>query len=143
MARAKPHTVARPAPKPTTPRRAYWQAIVEECRRSGLRQGEFCRRRGIPPGTLSCWKHKLAHERAPAARAVAAVPARSAEPPAFLPVRITAGGGPSITTTPGRSTAAAVEIEIRLGPDRTVRVRGRVDPHWLGQAIQTLGALGC
>jgi hypothetical protein len=116
---------------------------MEECRRSGLRQSEFCRRRGIPLGTLSCWKHKLAHEREPAARSAATDPARSAERPAFLPIRITAGRMPSTWTVPDRGPTADVEIEITLGPGRGVRVRGRVDPHWLRQAIQTLGALGC
>ena len=116
---------------------------MEECRRSGLRQSEFCRRRGIPPGTLSCWKHKLAHEGEPAAQPSATVSARPAERPAFLPVRITAGRVPSLSTALDRPPAADVEIEITLGPGRGVRVRGRVDPHWLRQAIQTLGALGC
>jgi hypothetical protein len=114
---------------------------VEECRRSGLGQGEFCRRRGIPPGTLSCWKHKLAHEREPAVRRSTSVMSRPAERPAFLPVRITRGPAPSLA--PALPTAADVEIEITLGLERAVRVRGRVDPQWLRQAIQTLGALEC
>ena len=30
------------------PRREHWRAVIEECRRSGLSQAEFCRRRHIP-----------------------------------------------------------------------------------------------
>jgi len=44
-------------------RRAVWRSLVEEGRQSGLSQAAFCRQRGLPPGTFSCWKHKLAHER--------------------------------------------------------------------------------
>jgi hypothetical protein len=44
------------------PRREYWRALVEECRRSGLTQAAFCRRRGVPPGTLGYWKCILAWE---------------------------------------------------------------------------------
>lgn len=90
-------SIARPLPwsSPRQGRCAHWRTVLEECRRSGLSQAEFCRRRGIPPGTLSCWKHKLAQAsgrgRRPAA--VVAVPAR----PTFVPVQL--------TTTPLRNDA--------------------------------------
>ena len=34
------------------PRREHWRVVIEECRRNGLSQAEFCRRRHIPAGTL-------------------------------------------------------------------------------------------
>jgi hypothetical protein len=142
VAKANPRSISLAA-RPTASRRDYWRTLLEECHRSGLPQGEFCRRRGIPPGTLSCWKHKLAHECEPAARPAASDPIRQAARAAFLPVRITAGRPPSTTAVTGTLTAAGVEIEITLGHDRLVRVRGRVDPQWLRQAILTLGRLGC
>jgi hypothetical protein len=71
-----------PARRAMRPRREYWQALIEECRRSGVSQAPFCRRRGIPPGTLGYWKCILARE----AR-WAGVPGRSRSVPLnFLPV---------------------------------------------------------
>jgi hypothetical protein len=111
---------------PRQTRRAQWQTVLEECRRSGLSQAEFCRRRGIPPGTLSCWKHKLGGASARGARpAAVAVPAR----PGFVPVHLTAAWGG--------------ELEIALADGRQVRARGRVDPEWLGQVVRTLERGGC
>jgi hypothetical protein len=51
-----------PARRATGPRREYWRTLIEECRRSGVSQVDFCRRRGIPPGTLGYWKCILARE---------------------------------------------------------------------------------
>jgi hypothetical protein len=45
-----------PVSSPPQPRREYWRALVDAHRRSGLSQAAFCRRRGIPTGTLSFWK---------------------------------------------------------------------------------------
>jgi hypothetical protein len=42
-----------PVSSPPQPRREYWRALVDAHRRSGLSQAAFCRRRGIPTGTLS------------------------------------------------------------------------------------------
>jgi hypothetical protein len=114
---------------------------LEECRRSGLSQAEFCRRRGIPPGALSCWKHKLAQAsrqgRRPAA--VVAAPARAT----FVPVQLTTtplwnGAEPS-----AGAAAWGGELEIVLADGRQVRVRGRVDVQWLGQVVRTLETVGC
>jgi hypothetical protein len=120
-------------------RRAQWQTILEECRWSGLSQTEFCRRRGIPPGTLSCWKHKLRGAHGRGARAAAmAVPAR----PAFVPVHLTATA-PSAARFGAGPTAWDGELEITLADGRQVRMRGRVDPEWLGQIVRTLERPGC
>jgi hypothetical protein len=126
---------------PRQTRRVHWQTVLAECRRSGLTQAEFCRRRGIPPGTLSCWKHKLGGVRGRAGRpaTVVAVPAR----PAFVPVHLT-------TAPPARPARPNVgppawggELEVMLADGRPLRVRGRVDPEWLGQVVRTLEAGGC
>jgi len=126
----------RPAPGPTRPHRDSWRAILEEWRRSGLRQVEFCRRRGIPPGTLSCWKHKLAHEAQAPARPAASGPAGLPGRPAFVPVRVVSPPTPAPADGVG-------ELEIVLGGDRLVRVRGRVDVEWLAQVLGALEPRRC
>jgi hypothetical protein len=125
---------------PRQGRRAHWQTVLEEFRRSGMSQAEFCRRRGIPPGTLSCWKHKLTRASGRGSRpaAGAPVPAR----PAFVPVQLTAAPPPSGTLPRGGVTAEGGALEIVLARSRRVRVRGRIDVQWLGQVIRTLETLG-
>ncbi len=119
-------------------RRAYWQARIEECRRSGLSQAAFCRRRGIVPGTFAFWKHTLACE----ARDASAVRVHGpAGLPAFVPVRVVAH--PQASDAGGASPAGAGEIVIVLAGARRVRVRGRVDAQWLGEVLRTVAALGC
>ena len=121
-------------------RRTQWQTVLEECRRSGLSQAEFCRRRGIPPGTLSCWKHKLEGASGRGARpAAVAVPAR----PAFVPVHLTAAAGSSAARFVAGPAAWGSELEITLADGRQVRARGQVDPEWLGQVVRTLERCGC
>jgi len=127
MANSSARAVPRRRPPSAGPRRNYWRALIEECQRSGLRQAEFCRRRGIAPGTLSCWKHKLAHE----------------TPPAWVPVRIVSARQARGDTTEGVPTESGGEIEIVLGSGPLVRVRGRVDAAWLGQVLRTLAATQC
>jgi hypothetical protein len=143
MAKANGRAVAVSAPPAALPRREYWRAVVEACRRSGLRQVEFCRRRGIPPGTLSFWKHTLSREGGPVARPAASVAARRAAVPAFMPVRIASPRPLGVEATNGSSTAWAGEIEIAMGSGRLVRVRGRVDAACLRQVIRTLGSIRC
>jgi hypothetical protein len=134
MATAKARPVS-PRPSPSTsPRREYWRALIAECGRSGLSQTEFCRRRAIPPGTLSCWKSKLSEEARRRVRPAPSSPPR----PSFLPVKIVARR-PDDALPPAASTLGAGELEIALASGRLVRVRGRVDAHWLGQVIATLG----
>ncbi len=127
MANSNARAVSLRRPPSARPRRNYWRALIEECRRSGLRQAEFCRRRGIAPGTLSFWKHKLSHE----------------APPAFVPVQVVAARRPSGDATAGVPTDGGGEIEIVLDRGCLVRVRGRVDAAWLGEVLQTLATTRC
>lgn len=139
MAYAKADRASIPtAPRPR-PRRAHWRALLEACRRSGLSQAEFCRRRVIRPGTLAFWKHTLARE-ARASRS-GARRARSAGPP-FVPVRVVAGPPPAVAL-PSVSSATGGEVELVLEDGLRVRVRGRVDGPWLGQVIHALERRGC
>ena len=132
MAHVKTHRAAVPTPPQPTSRRAHWQALIEACRRSGLSQAEFCRRRGLRPGTLAFWKHTLT-------RATGTARRRRPAAPAFVPVRVVPSSGPS----PSAAIAPSGEIDIVLSRDRHVRVRGPVDVAWLGQVVRTLETLGC
>ena len=89
------------------PRRDYWRGVVEACRRSGMSQAAFCRRRGLSSGTLGYWKCILAREARPGRS-----PARlEPKPPAFLPVRI-AGPPPRPAAMSGAPPASRGELEI-------------------------------
>jgi hypothetical protein len=122
---------------PRSARRGYWRAQVEAHRRSGQSQVAFCAQQGLRKGTFSFWKWKLARDAGAAGRAGAGS-ARSAGTPAFIPIQLT-------TTRLPRAAEAAVggDIEIVLGRDRSVRVRGHVDPAWLAQVLRGIEALGC
>ena len=136
MARTKAHRVS----APVRPRRAHWQVLLDQWRHSGLSQAEFCRRRGILPGTLAFWKHTLARETA--AGRPRALRAR-ATLPTFLPVRVVAPA-PAADTDPVAAASTTIgELAIMLRGRRHVRIRGRVDLHWLGQVVRTLEGLGC
>lgn len=125
---------------PTPSRRAHWQALIEACRRSGLSQAEFCRRRGLAPGTLAFWKHTLTR----AARAARSRPRRVRPAvPAFVPVRVVGRAQPATAAIEDAAPTASNEIEILLDRGRRVRARGRVDPQWLGQVLRMLETLGC
>ena len=114
----------------------YWQGQVEAHRRSGLSQVAFCRRRGLRKGTFSFWKWKLTRE-ARAGRGPA-IAGRSAATSAFVPIQLAARPEPVAVTA-----GAGGEIEITLGRDRCVRVRGPVDPTWLLAVLRGVEALGC
>jgi hypothetical protein len=139
MGSTKGHVLgSEPARRATKPRREYWRVLIAECQRSGVSQAEFCRRRGIPSGTLGYWKCILARERPRDKSSVRAGP----QPTAFLPVRITVPPPhPAVET--GAPTDEGGELEIVLAHGRQVRVRGRVDVLWLGQVVAALDAPRC
>jgi hypothetical protein len=130
-------TVSRsiPGAAPLMSRREHWRAILDDWRQSGLRQTEFCQRRGIAPGTLAWWKHTFGREPGPA------IPPAPGRPMAFVPVRIRPAPRPCLMA--GRLGANDGELEIMLSGGRRVRVRGRVDPQWLGQVIAAVATGRC
>ena len=84
MAKSKRRSIPVPPLHTRRPRRAYWRAVLEECRGSGLSQAEFGRRRGIPAGTLAIRKHTLGREAKAVPPASTPVPVRRPAPPMFL-----------------------------------------------------------
>jgi len=144
MANTDPRAVPARAPEaPAAPRREYWRALVEECRRSGLSQAEFCRRRGLATGTLNFWKSVLARGVGRGASPVGAGRARPAARLAFVPIRVTPPRAPGIEMESSGPGGGGGELEIVLGPGRLVRVRGRVDAQWLGQVLGAVAAAPC
>jgi hypothetical protein len=130
-----------PAPSPIS-RREYWQGVIEECHRSGLRQAEFCRQRGIKRRSLSFWKWKLSH--GPGTDApVASGRRRPLQPRAFVPVRVVPPQPPGGDATNEGARAWDGEIELVLAPGRLVRVRGRVDAEWLRQVMVMVESTRC
>jgi hypothetical protein len=130
-----------PTRRATRPRRDYWRALLEECRRSGLSQAEFGRRRGIPPGTLGYWKCILARETR-RSRMLAPAPA-GPERLRFLPVEVALPPPPPPTAKGVPPAEPAADVEIVLAHGRRIRVRGRVDVPWLGQVVAVLDAPRC
>ena len=130
-----------PVSSPPQARREYWRALVDAHRRSGLSQAAFCRRRGIPTGTLSFWKWKLAREAG--ARRPADGPARPAGPPTFVPIQIAASPPPRVGVEARAAPVWDGEVEIALDRGPLVRVRGRVDEAGLALVLRAVEALGC
>jgi hypothetical protein len=123
-----------PASSPRQRRREHWRALLEAQRRSGLSLAAFCRRQSLRKGTLSFWKWKLARE-AEAGRGATA---------SFVPVQIAVV--PPRSHEPGAPPATLAELgelEITVADGRLVRVRGRVDPRWLGAVLRAVEARGC
>lgn len=120
---------------PTTrgARRAHWQALVAAQERSGLSLAAFCRQRGLRKGTLSFWRWKFARDARSGARAM---PPVTSTPPSFVPIQLAPG---LVAPRP----ASGGEVEIALGPRRSVRVRGPVEPGWLTTVLRAVEALGC
>lgn len=141
MAKTRTRATVGPASSSPTARWARWRAVVAACQRSGLSQAEFCRRRGIPPGTLAFWKYTLKHAATVGPRPAATTPPTSAGP-TFLPVRVVPTPAPPGPPPSGPVPEAGL-IEIVLATDRVVRVRGPVDLTWLGQLVRALEAAPC
>jgi hypothetical protein len=142
MANAIPDVVSPTPAPPERSRRDYWAALIEECSRSGLRQAEFCRQRGIKRRSLSFWKWKLSHP-AGAARAGTSRRGRPPRPRAFVPVQVITKPGRRAGALSSPTIAGEGELEIVLEPGRLVRVRGRVDAEWLRQVLVTVEATRC
>jgi hypothetical protein len=131
-------TTTRVEPAPRSARRRYWRAQVEAHRRSGLSQAAFCARQDLRKGTFSFWKWKVTREAGAGPGRGGALATRSAGAPAFVHIQITAARAPRAA-----EEAPDGQVKIALGPDRCVRVRGRVDEAGLALVLRAVEALGC
>jgi hypothetical protein len=108
-----------------------WNALLNEFRRSGLTQAEFCHRRGI--SIHSFRKHLY---RIPAPKPTPAIPRPAAAPVHFLPVTIR----PDLVPT---TTASRQPLELLLGNGRRIAVAPGFDPQTLRQLLATLEEPPC
>src|SRR5689334_7214220 len=93
---------------------AKWARRVERLERSGLSIRMFAAREGLPAGSLSFWKWKLAQRRRRAAGG-----SRQGTPLRFVELKTPASAPAKPTTAPA--------FEVVLGMGRLVRVPGGFD----------------
>jgi hypothetical protein len=103
-----------------------WNALLQEFRRSGLTQAEFCHRRGL---SLHAFRKHL--YRVPAPKPTPANPLPTDASASFLPV--------TIRPDPVPSTAASREpLELLLANGRRIAVAPGFDPQTLRQLLATV-----
>jgi len=104
----------------------FYRQVVAEQEESGLSIRAFAATRGIPPGTLSCWRHELRQR--DAARARGGDKATKAR---FVRVSVVGAGAVSEAGTPAPVAkpvkATNVVYEVVLGRDRVLRLPAEFD----------------
>jgi hypothetical protein len=106
---------------------AKWARRVERLERSGLSIRTFAAREGLPAGSLSSWKWKLAQRR----RQASGAGMREGAPPLrFVELKASAATTAQPTTTPA--------FEVVLATGRMVRVTGGFDA---AELIRLVGVL--
>jgi hypothetical protein len=108
-----------------------WNALLNEFRRSGLTQAEFCERRGI---SIHSFRKRLYQASAP--KPASANPLSSDAAAHFLPVTVLPD---PIPTTP----ACQQPLELLLGNGRRIAVAPGFDPQTLRQLIATVEEPPC
>jgi len=110
-----------------------WNALLNDFRRSGLTQAEFCDRRGI---SIHSFRKRL--YRVPTPKLT---PATHSSPNAtthFLPVTVLPDPIPATT-----AAAALQPLELLLGNGRRIAVAPGFDPHTLRQLIAVVEEPPC
>ncbi|WP_158633766.1 IS66 family insertion sequence element accessory protein TnpA [Tautonia sociabilis] len=113
---------------------APWLAAIDDYRRSGLTQAEFCRRRELP---LHTFRRYLYGRRGatPAPAATEPTPATPTDPPRLVPVTLVAD-----TTAPEPASAAADSLVLILDGRRRIAVAPGFDPETLRRLLDALEA---
>jgi transposase-like protein len=115
-------------------RRDWWRRQIQRQDESRLTVADFCRRLGVSPVTFYAWKRRLQQspvEALPASPGQTTPTAHASNRPAptFLPVAI-------------RDSIPSPQIEIELGNQCVVRIKGTIDRGLLRTAIRAAGRLG-
>ena len=127
-------------------RRRYWQGLIKEWRRSGLRQNDFCRRRSVSYYSFCHWKVRLLAARGAGGQAsvrkrnVTSPASAQAKPVQFLPVRVLDSADPRFDPRPSPSRSG-IEVLIRGG--RRVRVLPGFNMEVLKAVVRSLESLPC
>lgn len=118
-----------------TPNDAHWVAAIDDFRRSGLTQPEFCRRRGLP---LHTFRRRL-YGRPGATTPASAEPSPSApappDTPRFLPVTLV-----DDPTAPTPAAAPADPLVLILDNSLRIAVAPGFDPETLRRLLDAIGA---
>ena len=109
-----------------------WKALLNDFRRSGLTQAEFCRRRQI---SLPSFRKHL-YQPSPAQTASSEDRPATPADPHFLPVTILPDPTPSITDPPAH-------LELILPNGRRIAVAAGFDPHTLRRLIAAVEVPPC
>jgi hypothetical protein len=111
-----------------------WKSLLNEFRRSGLTQAEFCRRRQI---SLHSFRKHLYQPRPSQTASSDDRPSAGADPQ-FLPVTILPDPTPSFTASP-----APAHLELILSNGRRIAVAPGFDPRTLRHLIAVLEGHPC
>lgn len=116
-------------------RHDWWRRQIQRQNESRLSVAEFCRQLGVSPVTFYAWKRRFqqapvaALPTSPGQRAPAPDASGNLAAPTFLPVAI-------------RDSVPSPQIEIELGNQCVVRIKGTIDRSLLRTAIRAAGQLG-
>ena len=99
----------------------FYRDLLAEHAQSGLSQKAFAASKGVPAGTLSCWRHQI--KTRDAARAAKK---RKKAKPQFVPVSVVSEPAPPVRSAPEPMTNSA-PYEIDFGHGRVLRVPADFD----------------
>jgi hypothetical protein len=106
----------------------FYRGLLDEQARSGLSLRAFGAKRGVPAGTLSCWRHLLKRRDANRAKA------KKAAGPRFVPVSVVAAPEPPQKQTSNGS------YEIVLGCDRVLRLPADFDGRRVAALVKAVAS---
>ena len=99
-------------------KRKYWKRQIEECRRSGISQAEYCRQHKLSAKSFTYWKRRFSQK----------------EAVTFIPLQVKAESQiPVDNSTPLVLSKEGYRIEIKEG----------FKPAVLGEVLRTLRGLQC
>jgi transposase-like protein len=119
----------------------FYRQLVAEYDASGLSIKAFAATRGIPPGTLSSWRHELKQRDAALARAGA----KATKSP-FVQVKVVGAGAVTGAAAPEPAprakpaSARPAVYEVVLGRDRVLRVPAEFDEERVAALVRAVAS---
>ncbi len=132
-------------------REAYWRRPLAEWSGSGLSKVAFCRKRGLSPSAFHWWKGELARrDGARSSRSVRPCSAKGIRSgvetkakPAFVAVRVAAGGVAGAAVPPRANGRVEGGVEVVLRNGRRVRVGSGFEAEVLVRVVGVLEGMPC